>query len=256
MSKPHIPQVIAACAALAIANAAAASIVADTLPFSGTPDWTDVTFSGTSMSLINGGTASRLSTANGAGVWFGWGASPPYSNTPAWMPGDDASGNHLVIEASFSEDAADWSTYFFDTTYSVSFLFAPTGCNGNAGSCYGVDGQSGVTISTPVGGTFISLDLTVPHTYEFLLKDGLVQYAIDGQSVYAGVANQSNAAAPLLVIGDGSGSTQTGRGSMTIYSIAFDNAPDANVSPVPVPAALPLLGSAVGLLMVRRRRSR
>ncbi|MEQ8233207.1 MAG: PEP-CTERM sorting domain-containing protein [Gammaproteobacteria bacterium] len=239
---------------LAHATTTHAAVVADSLPYTGTPAWTDYTFAGTSMSLQNGATQSVLSTAANAGVWFGWGHGAVYNNTPAWAPGDPASGNQLYLEAAFSADAADWSAYLHDGSYSAGLSFAPTGCDGNAGSCYGVDGQAGVRLSHPGGGSFHALDLTVPHTYEFLLKDGLVAYRIDGVQVYAGVAGGNPAAYPLMVIGDGSGSTRTGRGSMTVHAVNFDNAPTASVSVVPVPAALPLLAGALGALSLRRRR--
>ena len=245
----------ALCISLWIANTNAATVV-DTLPFPGTPDWTEIINGGTSMVLNGAGTETVLTTGNNAGVYFGWGsAAEGYGPEPSWSLGNNTDGNYVRIDAAFSADAADWSMYMFDPTHSMSFLFAPTGCNGNIGSCYGVDGDAGVRLGHPGGGTFVALDLTETHTYEVLLKDGLVAYWIDGIQRYAGPSGPSTRN-PLLVIGDGSGSTQTGRGSMTVFAAEVDNAPLANVV-VPLPASLPLLLGAVGLLFnPLRRRAR
>ena len=244
-----------ACLVFWISNTSAAT-VADTLPFLGTPDWTEIATGGTSMILNGAGTETVLTTANNAGVYFGWGpAAQGYGPEPAWAPGSNTDGNYIRIEAAFSADAADWSLYLQDLTHSMGFGFASTGCNGNIGSCYGEDGAAGVQLGHPGGGTFIPLDLTQRHTYEVLMKDGLVAYWIDGIQRYAGPSGTANLPFPILVIGDGSGSTQTGRGSMTVFAVEIDNAPLANVV-VPVPASLPLLGGALGLLFGAIRRSK
>lgn len=244
--------VIVFCTASGLSNAA---VVVDSLPYKNTPDWTDIVFSGTSMNLAPSGDSVTLTTSYGAGVWFGWGAG--YGNQPAsWAPGNNAAGNYLRFEASFSNGSADWSTYFYDRSYNAFFDFAPTGCSGNQGSCYGLNGAAGVGVShagstsTEYASTFIPLDLSLSHTYEFLLKDGQVSYRIDGLNVYSGAAWQVGFANPLLVIGDGSGSSLTGRGSMTIYNIRMDNAPAERIlaSSVPIPASFLLFGS--GLLAI------
>lgn len=242
---------IAAISVLCMTNLQAATVVEE-LPYAGTPDWTDIVGGGTSMNLIDGGTASLLSTANNTAVWFGWGPAASYGPQPSWSPGSNVDGNYVRLEASFSAGAADWSMYLHDLTSSMGWSFAPTGCDGNAGSCYAEDGDPGVQLSHPGGGTFVALDLTTRHTFEVLLKDGLVAYWIDGTRHYAGPAGNSTLGFPLLVIGDGSGTTRTGRGSMTVHAIALDNAPLASVV-VPLPAGLPLLGGALLLLGGMRR---
>lgn len=242
---------------------AQAAIVVDSLPYKNTPDWTDFVLSGTSMTPSADGQSVTLQTTQNTGVWFGWGAASTYGDQPTWTPGTNTAGNHVSVNASFSADAADWSTYFYDKDYFAAFLFAPTGCNSSLTSCYGTPGAQGVTIThggaTDTEGqtTFIPLDLAAEHSYEFLLKGNQVSYRIDGLNVYSGLAFKSAFANPLLVIGDGSGSTPTGEGAMTIYGVSVDNAPLENelVSTVPLPSAAWLFAS--GLLGVVRfvRRS-
>lgn len=91
----------------------AATVVA-ALPYPGTPDWTDIVGSGIAMTLIGDGTATSLSTANNAGVWFGWGPPASYGAQPSWSPGTNDDDNDIRLEASFSANAADWSMYLPD----------------------------------------------------------------------------------------------------------------------------------------------
>lgn len=231
--------------------------VINSLPYTGTPDWTDITFVGTSMTAS--ASQSVLTTGYIAGVWFGWGAS--YGNTPAWTPGTSAQGNHLSISGSFSAGSKDWHAYLYDGSHLAEIEWNPTGCG--AGDCYSVAPQNGVKVwhagATPetASNTFVPLDVTQAHTYEFLLRNGQVSYRIDGSVVYSGAAFATPFSGALLVIGDGSGSTLTGAGSMTITSVSFDTAPSAQVlvSSVPEPetTALWMVGVAVAMLAARRR---
>ena len=97
--------------------------------------------------------------------------------------------------------------------------------------------QAGAT-SLDYAEPLIPVDLSVAHGFDFLLKDGLVSYRIDGVEVYSGLAYQATTSTPYFLVGDSSGSTLTGQGSM-YNNISFDNAPleDVQVSAVPVPAA-------------------
>lgn len=212
--------------------------VTDTLPFTGTPDWTDITFQGTSMDVS--GDRTVLTTAEGRGVWFGWGAW--YGNQPAWTPGTSNQGNQLSITASFSSGAADWHAYLFDRSYYAAIEWNATGC-GDPNNCYAFPHENGVRVwhagdqPGQAGSTFVPLDVTSTHTYEFLLRNGQVSYRIDGNVAYAGAAFASGLGDALLVIGDGSGTTRTGVGAMSITAVSFDTAPTATVlSPVPEPA--------------------
>jgi hypothetical protein len=239
---------------LSVTVSAQAATVASSLPYKGTPDWTDIVFTGTSMT--SNGSISTLTTANNVGVWFGWGAT--YSDpAPNWTPGTPAQGNYFNMSASFSSGATDWSAYLLDTTHEAAMIFNDTGCNGNAGSCYGINlgaAQQGVTVyHAEVSGstsTFVSLDLTQTHSFEFLLKNGQVAYRVDGQVIFAGAAFSVPYGNPLLVVGDGSATTLTGRGSMTIHGVGFDNAPTLNtlVTTVPEPETYALMLAGLGLV--------
>jgi len=245
---------------LILSTSVNASIVSS-LPHTGTPDWSDVTFSGTSMVVNGSGISSTLTTAPYKGVWFGWLAG---QNLPSWTPGSSSDGNYLSFDASFSSNATDWSAYFYDKNHYAAFNFAETGCDGNQFSCYGLTGNAGVSVahagatSLDADSTFIPLDLTLPHSYEFLMKNGLVSYRIDGAVVYSGLAYELSLSSPALIIGDSSGSTGTGQGSMIFYSVAFNNTVQDNalVSSVPAPAAVWLFGSGLlGLVGFARRKA-
>ena len=70
-----------------------------------------------------------------------------YGDTPAWSLGTSSSSNYLSLTASFSANARDWSAYLYDRTHFAAFSFAPTGCDGNAGSCYAAAPLRRVSVS-------------------------------------------------------------------------------------------------------------
>lgn len=240
----------------------AQALVINGLPYNNSPDWT--VFVGPGTSMVSGAGQTDLATANNTGVWFGNGTV--YGDTPAWRVGDATSGNHLDLTASFNSSARDWSAYLYDRTHYAGIEFAPTYCDGNAGSCYGASPQAGVLVTHAEAGnpsqaafTFVPVTLGQAHRYEFLLKDGLVSYKVDGNTVFSGPAYVSAPAAfivadGLLVIGDGSGGTRTGTGGMTVHALAFDTAPTA-VVPEPTALALWSLG-LLGVSLQRRRAGR
>lgn len=251
----RIPTLLLAGALLGASQAHAVEI--NSLPYQGTPDWVDIVFDGTSMDLNPAGTQTTLTTAQGRGVWFGNGSG--YSNAANWSMGSPTAGNYLTLTARFSAGSADWSAYMSDTSYGAFFAFASTGC---ANNCYSLPGEAGVRVYYSDGGngsasTFVPLDLTQFHTYEWLVKGGRVDYRIDGQLVYTGIAYQSSLGTPLLVIGDGSGSSLTGLGSMTVTSVAWDSAPAMNsLAPIPEPETYALMLAGLGLVgwVVRKGR--
>lgn len=249
---------LALLATLNVFAPAHAAVVVNSLPYTGTPDWTDTTFAGTSMT--SNGTTSVLTTGQNLGVWFGYGVW--YGDTPAWTPGSTSAGNYLAMTSSFSANAADWSAYFYDMNHMAYFEFNSTGC-GDPHNCYSVPHEQGVRFWHADGGnatqpasSFLALDLTQAHTFEWLLKSGQVSYRIDGNVVYSGLAYQVPLGAPLLIIGDGSGSTLTGLGSMTIQGIAWDNAPVlSTLAPIPEPETYALMLAGLGLVgWVGRKR--
>ena len=253
-----------ACALVASIGAQAA-VVENSLPFTNSTDWTTITFAGTAMELNPGGTSSTLGTAFNRGVWFGYYPAVDSTDVPAWTPGNSSQGNYLSLEASFSTGAADWSAYLYDRTSYAFMAFNPTtGCDSNVRSCYGEPAESGVRVyhangndATTYASTFVNMDLKQRHSFEFLLKNGQVAYRVDGQVIYAGMAYAIPINSPLLIIGDGSGSSLSGEGTMTIYSVAFDNAPLAStLAPVPEPQTWAmLLGGLLALGAARRRQA-
>jgi hypothetical protein len=251
----RVPTLLLAGALLVASHASAFEV--SSLPYQGTPDWVDIVFDGTSMVRNPAGTQTTLSTAQSRGVWFGNGSG--YSNAANWSMGSPAAGNYLSLTAKFSAGAADWSAYMSDTTHGAFFAFAPTGC---ADNCYSTPAQAGIRFYYSDGGnssasTFVPLDLTQFHTYEWLVKGGRVDYRIDGQFVFSGAAYQSVLDNPLLVIGDGSGPTQTGLGSMTITSVTWDTAPAMNsLAPIPEPETYALMLAGLGLVGWAARRGK
>lgn len=238
-------------ALLAISSTAEALVV-NSLPYVGTSDWSDIQFSDTVMAY--NGSSTSLTTADGRGVWFGNLAG---SNEPAWNLGSANTGNELQLTAAFSAGSADWSAYMGDAFWGAGINFNPTFC---ADNCYGQPVQAGLALYHAVSAsdrtavaTFVPLDLSTSHTFGWLLKDGELAYRLDGATVFRGYAY----AMPWvgLVIGDGSGPTLTGVGSMTISAVRFDTAPTGSVSSVPEPAsAVLLLAGAAGLLISSSRR--
>jgi hypothetical protein len=245
-------------AASLTANAAQAAVVADSLPYTGTPDWSDVTFSGTSMVVSSG--ESILTTANNRGVWFGWQSG---TNTPAWTIADNAQGNYLSLTAKFSSGADDWSAYMHDGTRSVAMIFNPTPCDQSSQNCYNFNGSPGVTLyfggvaPNAFSSQFIALDTTQYFTYEWLLRGNSVTYRVNGVA-YSGTAMTGGS--KLMVIGDGSGSSLSGTGQMRISGVSFETNPAATSLPslVPEPASWAMLIAGFGLTgaAMRRRRLR
>jgi len=83
------------------------------------------------------------------------------------------------------------------------------------------------------------------------MKNGLVRYRIN-DSFYTGFAQATSS--QILVIGDGSGSTLTGSGSMTVLSASLDNGSTANLSLVPEPGTWALMIGGFGLAGAAARR--
>lgn len=225
-----------------------ANIVANSLPSAGSPDWVDFQFDGTVTA--NGAGESVLHTASG-GNWFGWGY---YSDPlPSWSLGSNVAGNKLLLTTRFSDGSRDWSAYLADGSGFAVMNFNPTGCNGDVMNCRTAPYSEGVEFyfqdtANPALAIrqFISLDFGLNHQVGFLLKGGLVSYYIDGNT-YSGTSLHSGS--QVLVIGDGSGSTQTGSGDMIVHAVSFDNAPSENVVlSVPEPASWGMMLAGFGLL--------
>jgi hypothetical protein len=209
--------------------------------------------------MITNGTSTTFTTAPSRGVWFGWGAV--YGDQPAWTPGSSSAGNKFTMAASYASGSDDWDMYFYDRSHFASMLINPTGCNPNLVSCYGYAGTPGaeLTFADALGNyytQFVDFDTTVARTYSIHLVDGMVEYRIGGMR-YVGNAFASGTSNPLLVVGDGSGSSPSGTGSMTVYSASFDNAAGSFAAAVPEPSAWGMFigGAAIVGGSLRRRRS-
>ena len=273
MPRNYLTCIAVSALTLTLASPAQAAVVANSLPYENTPDWGTAIWSDTGIN--NTGTTAILTTHAERGIYFGW----HYLHQPAWQVGTTASGNYLDLSASFSANATDWSAVVQNNNYYAGLAFNDTyvptlvtnggvssTCLTDPGDCYGVNlttAQQGVTMYyAGIGGlaqTFVPLDLTQEHRFELLLKDGQVAYRIDGQVAYAGNAYVPGNANAMLLIGDGSGPTRTGRGSMVIHSVSFDNAPNMStlVSAVPEPHNYVLMLAGLGLIgTVARRRLR
>jgi hypothetical protein len=101
--------------------------------------------------------------------------------------------------------------------------------------------------------TFVALDPTIYHNYGFSMIGGQVSYTIDGVH-YDGTAVASGSR--ILVIGDGSGSSPNGSGSMRIARVSIDN-DIAALPAVPEPASWAMMAGGFGLLgAALRRRAR
>jgi len=241
MSRPSGLSAVIAILAIAWGTSQAA-VVVDTLPFEGVPEWTDVVFSGTAMVLEDtnpgrpGYESTRIITEQSRGVWFGWSVYAHAFNEPAWSPGSSLQGNYLRLDAQFGPSSTDWSSYFYDDTFVAAITFGPTiGCDAfvaNNGGCYGLPRFEGIIVGLArdddprqIRDVFVPLDLAQTHTFETLLKNGLVTYHVDGNLVASGPAVRAERGTPLAVIGDGSGPTLTGEGYMRVSRAVWDNAP-------------------------------
>ena len=250
--------------AAAIVTPASAGILTTALPYEGTPEWTDIVFGGTAMTT--NGSSSTLTTGYGRGVWFGYGTS--YGNTPGWSLGSPAEGNRLSLQARFSSNASEWSAYLYDGQYAMAMTFNPTiGCTG-WNDCYNLPVQQGVRLSFGKAGNlnqwddlFVALNTTLDHLYEFQLENGNITYRIDGQVYYNGAAVQAPGVNPLMVIGDGSGSSLTGVGSMIISQATLlrdpqDQLVNLRQGDVPEPAGWLLMLGGLGAAAFARRQRR
>ena len=238
--------------ALIVPHQVSNATVTSSLPQWNTPggDWTEIRFANTTFSTS--ASSAFLSTVQGQGVWFGNGSW--YGDTPNWSLGNSAQGNHFRMTASFSGGSVDWSAYLLDGMYQAAIQFLPSGCSDN---CYGLPAYQGIEVfirnelGANVGQRF-ALDMSVAHEYEFLLKGGLVSYRVDGQTLYSGAAALVPFGGTLLVVGDGSGSTRSGEGAMTVYGVSVDNTPTASVlSTIPEPQTWAL--ALAGALWVARK---
>lgn len=194
-----------------------------------------VVFNGTSYNTNND--QLSLTTANNAGIWFGNGNA--VGQPTNWSVADSATGNYLKIVTKLSPGATVWSAYLTDGTSYANFTFH----------------YSEFAYSTGSGGSYNevtnALDMVSGfHTFEFLLKDGNVTYRLDeSQVLYSGEA-YSTSQQGLMVIGDGSGSTASGIGSMIFDQVTYQTDPTFSI---PEPSSIALIGLFGGSIFAARR---
>ena len=176
---------------------------------------------------------------------MGVGSHPTAGGDPgAFLPGSTAGGNRLYLRSLLTAGSQSWSAYFHDADgYGARIDFEATDNNQN---------RPGVTAQLASG--FVSLggpgfDLTQVHDYHIHMHNGIVAYFINGAEVARGPAFQSIETASVIV-GDPTGSTPTGTGSMWIDYFSFNNA----AGPIPEPTTASLFAIATGLLVMKRRR--
>lgn len=195
-----------------------------------------VRFANTAWSSTGG--VLTMTTYHGQGIWLGNLQSYQGTVDTNWDVSTSAMGNDYSARMRLPTGAKEWSFYLGDRAYGAGFYLD----------------FNLLRYGTPAGEQSVPFDGTQFHTYGILLKGGLVEYTLDGTVLYAGPAYASVGDWNLL-IGDGSGSTPTGAGSLELDWINMDTAPTRNVEVVPEPVTLVLLGIAPLAMLSRRRRT-
>lgn len=166
------------------------------------------------------------------GVWFG--RTDAYGDPAGFDMGTSLDGNRVEATIALGAASSEWSLYWYDTEgFGAGFYFLSTGFE-----FYYNDITAFVAVA----------DMTAFHTYGAHVHDGEVVYYFDGNPIASGsalVTGTSN----FLVIGDGTGSTYSGSGSMRIDSMTIDTAAGA----IPEPGSVALLLGGLVMTAMRRR---
>ena len=230
------------------AHAAVIQYDGSTVPTpTGTPPWSTlnlpgpynlhgVKFANTAWSSTGG--VLTMTTYPVQGIWLGNLQAYPGNVNTNWDVSTSAIGSDYSASMRLPTGAKEWSFYIDDRAYGAGFYLD----------------FNLLRYGTPAGEQTVPFDGTQFHTYGILLKGGLVEYTLDGTVLYAGPAYASTNPWGFL-IGDSSGSTPTGAGSLEVDWINMDTAPTRNVEVVPEPATLVLLGIAPLAMLSRRRRT-
>ena len=189
----------------------------------------------------------RMTTAPYSGIWFGRGTG--YGDDPSFSLANTADGNLVSAKLALGANATDWSLYWYDASgYGSFFSFL----------------NNGFEYTTTAGTTFVSADMTQFNTFTSYVLAGQVSYFFN--NTYLGGGAAVTGGNNFLLIGDGSGSTPTGAGSMYLDSLKIITAVGADAPliaggpaapSVPDNGAVTLLlaGSLLGLGLVRRTQA-
>jgi len=153
-------------------------------------------FGGANWNASGGELTITTVQGKNAAAWFG-NHNPDYDTVP-WDMADSDQGNFVSIRSKLGANSGEWNFYISDGSFGASYLFMP-----------------GEVIIGGYGN--YTIDTTMYHNYAIQLVGGKVLYTIDGLPVYYGEAY--NADRKGLIIGDGSGATIGGYGSMVIDEV-------------------------------------
>lgn len=219
------------------AQASVISFDGDDTPDSATygADFTTIVFSGTSWS--SDGDILTMTTAHSRGIWFGYwtGADTPSS----WSPSNNTVGNELKGRLALGAGATDWGMYIRDA-------------DGYLGSIQLDPGE--VTVRNGDQSQTIAIDTTQFHDYTIHLKDGVASFGIDGV-LRSQLNTLTTSSSSIVLLGDGSGSTPTGTGSLFVDSFSIDTNPGAHTLVASEPT-LSIVAALLGLVASRRLRGR
>lgn len=191
-----------------------------------------IIFGGTSMTTD--GSVLTMTTATARGLWFG----------STSLTSSSAAGNYLAVDARFSSGATEWFIYFGDGTNLALWELG--------GNYLAWEDSSGMSAN-------VAQDLsTAFHRFEMWMQSGIVSYALDGNLLYSGAAISYSPT--QLLIGDSSGPTIGGTGSMFIDGVTFLGGANYSSAPaipdgVPEPSSLLLALAGVGMLARRLARN-
>jgi MYXO-CTERM domain-containing protein len=195
----------------------------------------------------NGSVLTMNTVFPGNGIWFGH-FTPSNDPTSTLSLANTASGNWVRTSIALSPGATDWSLYWYDASgFGSSFLFNHNGFNYAYKSI-----PDGITQSIfhPVA------DMTQFHTFTSYVLAGQVSYFFD--NTYLGGGHAITGLTNMLLLGDGSGSTPTGTGSLYVdYLTVISAVGDTPPSSVPEPSTYTALAglAVLSLALGSRRRT-
>ncbi|MEM9226819.1 MAG: hypothetical protein AAGA45_02530 [Verrucomicrobiota bacterium] len=204
--------------------------------------YTTVVFRDTSWQVEDG--FLKMDTSFLRGIWFG-GHPSAEGDGSTFRPSNTTVGNRLTSTFLITPGSEGWDMILSDNSgYYAAFEIEATDNERN---------RPGISVYTGDGSTIVvtdpSFNVNVQHTYSMHIHDGNVAYFIDGDVVYSGPAWQPGQTNYYL-LGDASGNTPTGSGSMWLSFMSFDNAAGA----IPEPSQFSLLFALAALALLRLRR--